>query len=121
MSESPKIIIVGGGVASFVAALTLHERLPRAQIKILSAADEDHLGGQLASWDEGGYPIEHGLHALFGFYENIIPILKKVGAYDNFTRSRKYTFVYERGKLHRFDLKTWLATYSGFTAREKLG
>jgi uncharacterized protein with NAD-binding domain and iron-sulfur cluster len=115
-----KIAIVGGGIASFVAGLTLRERLPDAAITLYSAAGETMIGGQLASWDEQGYPVEHGLHALFGFYDHILPILKKVGAYGNLTRSKEHIFVHERGAIHRFDLRTWPATYRGFTTAQKL-
>ena len=115
-----KIAIVGGGIASFVAGISLRERLPDAEITLYSAASETMIGGQLASWDELGYPIEHGLHALFGFYDHILPILKKVGAYENLTRSKEHIFVYERGAIHRFNLRTWPATYRGFTTAQKL-
>ena len=117
---APNIAIVGGGVASLVAGITLREKLPTAAITLYCAAGETMLGGQLASWDEQGYPIEHGLHALFGFYDHILPLLKKIGAYENLTRSEEHIFVRERGALHRFDLRTWLTTYRGFTAAEKM-
>jgi uncharacterized protein with NAD-binding domain and iron-sulfur cluster len=120
MHQPRRIIIAGGGIASFVAGIELRDRFPDAQIELLSAADENQIGGQLASWDENGYPIEHGLHALFGFYENILPLLKRVGADAHFARSPKHTYVYEKGKLHRFSFNTWLVTYNGFTKREKL-
>lgn len=120
MKQAPKVLIIGGGIASFVAGIELREKIPNAEITILSAANESMLGGQLASWDVDEFPIEHGLHALFGFYNHILPILKKVGADKNFTKSAKRTFVYERGKIHRFNLQTWLTTYNGFTAKEKL-
>ena len=120
MKNPPKIVIVGGGVSSFIAGILLRDQFPYAEINIYSAANTDMLGGHLASWDEDGYPIEHGLHALFGFYDNVLPILKRVGAFGNFTRSKRHTFIYERGALHQFQLNTWLATYSGFSAQEKL-
>jgi len=119
-SPALKIAIVGGGIASFVAGITLRERLPNAAITLYSAVGETMIGGQLASWNEQGYPVEHGLHALFGFYDHILPILKTIGAYENLTRSKEHVFVNERGAIHRFDLRTWPATYSGFTAAEKL-
>lgn len=114
------IAIVGGGVASFVAGITLREKLPNAAITLYSAASETMIGGQLASWKEDGYPVEHGLHALFGFYEHILPILKKIGAFENLSRSKEHIFIRERGSVHRFDLGTWPATYRGFTLAEKL-
>ena len=120
--QSPplKIAIVGGGIASLVAGITLRERLPHAAITLYTAVGETMLGGQLASWDEQGYPVEHGLHALFGFYDHILPILKKVGAYENLTRSQEHIFIRERGATHRYDLRTWPATYRGFSAAEKM-
>ena len=119
-SPSLNIAIVGGGVASFVAGITLREKLPNAVITLYSAASETMIGGQLASWNEDGYPVEHGLHALFGFYEHILPILKKIGAFENLSRSKEHIFIRERGSIHRFDLGTWPATYRGFTVAEKL-
>jgi uncharacterized protein with NAD-binding domain and iron-sulfur cluster len=119
-SPALKIAIVGGGIASFVAGITLRERLPNASITLYSAVGETMIGGQLASWNEQGYPVEHGLHALFGFYDHILPILKKIGAYENLTRSKEHIFIRERGAIHRFDLRTWPATYRGFTAAEKM-
>ena len=116
-----KIAIVGGGIASFVAGITLRETLPNAAITLYCAAGETMIGGQLASWNEQGYPVEHGLHALFGFYDHILPILKKIGAYENLTRSKEHIFIHERGAIHRFDLRTWPATYRGFTAVQKVG
>lgn len=115
-----KIAIVGGGIASFVAGITLREKLPTAAITLYSAASATMSGGQLASWNEQGYPVEHGLHALFGFYDHILPILKKIGAYENLTRSKEHIFVRERGAIHRFDLRTWPVSYRGFTAVQKL-
>jgi uncharacterized protein with NAD-binding domain and iron-sulfur cluster len=103
-----------------VAGITLRERLPNAAITLYCAVDETMLGGQLASWNEQGYPVEHGLHALFGFYDHILPLLKKIGAYENLTRSKEHIFIRERGAIHRFDLHTWLATYRGFTAAQKM-
>ena len=55
---------------------------------------------------------------LFGFYDHILPMLKKIGAYENLTRSKEYIFIHERGTIHRFDLRTWPATYRGFTVPE---
>jgi uncharacterized protein with NAD-binding domain and iron-sulfur cluster len=120
MSSAPRVLIVGGGIASFLLGIELHDRLPHAKVTIVSADDEARLGGHLASWDEGGYPIEHGLHALFGFYETALTMLERVGAMSNFTRSKPYTFVSERGGLHAFNPATWLLSYDGFGRREKL-
>ena len=118
-SPSPNIAIVGGGIASLVAGITLREKLPNAAITLYTAVGEAMIGGQLASWNEQGYPVEHGLHALFGFYDHILPILKTVGAFENLTRSKEHIFIRERDTIHRFDLRTWPATYRGLTVAQK--
>src|ERR1700761_1683943 len=107
VSPATSIAIVGGGIASLVAGITIRERLPDAAITLYSGASETMIGGQLASWNQQGYPVEHGLHALFGFYDHVIPILKRIGAYQNLTRSKEHIFVREQGAIHRFDLRTW--------------
>ena len=119
-SPSPNIAIVGGDIASLVAGIKLREKLPNAAITLYTAVGETMIGGQLASWNEHGYPVEHGLHALFGFYDHILPMLKKIGAYENLTRSKEHIFIRERGVIHRFDLRTWPATYRGLTAAQKM-
>jgi uncharacterized protein with NAD-binding domain and iron-sulfur cluster len=119
-SPSTKVAIVGGGIASFVAGIAVRERLPNAAITLYSAVGEKMIGGQLASWNEHGYPVEHGLHALFGFYDHILPILRKIGAYENLTRSKEHIFIRDQGAIRRFDLRTWPATYRGFTAAQKM-
>lgn len=120
LSGRPTVVLVGGGVSAFLAGIELRDRLPDARLVLVTADREDRLGGHLASWDEDGYPVEHGLHALFGFYETLLPTLERIGAMGNFTRSREWTFVAERGALHRFSPSTWPLTYRGFRAREKL-
>jgi len=120
MTRPKRIAIVGGGLASFVCGIELRDRLPEAEIVLYTAQCEEKTGGQLGSWTERGYPVEHGLHALFGFYDKLLPIVKRVGAEGNFTRSKSHVFVHERGRAHRFDLRTFVARYQGFSLREKL-
>jgi predicted NAD/FAD-binding protein len=47
---SLKIAIVGGGVASLVAGITLREKLPNAEITLYTAVGEAMLG---ANWRVG--------------------------------------------------------------------
>ena len=94
--------------------------IPNAEIEILTAESDELIGGQLASWSENGFPIEHGLHALFGFYTSAIPYVHRVGAFKNLTRSKDFLLVHEHGKLLRFNPRTWFASYRGFTPRQRL-
>jgi uncharacterized protein with NAD-binding domain and iron-sulfur cluster len=118
--EALRIVIVGGGIASLAAGIALKERSPRLDVDLYTAADDKLLGGQLASWDENGYPIEHGLHSLFDFYESILPLLKRADALSNFTRAPKHIFVFERGAIRKFHPRTFFLTYSGFSTSEKI-
>jgi uncharacterized protein with NAD-binding domain and iron-sulfur cluster len=116
-----RVVIVGGGVASLVAGIELRESLPRCEVEILTDVEPARLGGQVGSWDERGYPIEHGLHALFGFYDQILPLLERIGALANFTRSPSSINVHERGGVQRFRPRSWVLTYRGMSLRERLG
>lgn len=60
--SGPHVIIAGTGLSALLTGLLVMEGLPRAEITLLAAEPDRLLGGQLASWDEGGYPVEHGLH-----------------------------------------------------------
>lgn len=77
--SAPNVVIVGGGLAGLTAGVELRRQLPKANLRILCAEKANASGGHLASWDEAGYPIEHGLHALFAFYDNIHALLRRVG------------------------------------------
>jgi 15-cis-phytoene desaturase len=92
---------------------------PEFDIDLYTAADDKLLGGQLASWDEDGYPIEHGLHSLFDFYDSILPLLKRAGALGSLTRAPKHIFIFDRGAIRKFHPRTFFLTYRGFTASEK--
>jgi zeta-carotene desaturase len=118
--ETRRIVIVGGGIASLAAGIALKERSPGLDVDLYTATDGNLLGGQLASWDDNGYPIEHGLHSLFDFYESILPLLKRADALGNFTRAPKHIFVFERGAIRKFHPRTFFLTYSGFTTSEKI-
>jgi uncharacterized protein with NAD-binding domain and iron-sulfur cluster len=116
-----RVVIVGGGVSSLVAGIELRERGPACQVEIITDVEPERVGGQVGSWDENGYPIEHGLHALFGFYDQILPLLGRIGARENFTRSPNYVNVHERGAVHRFRPRSWALTYGGLTLKERFG
>src|SRR5688572_10288303 len=93
------VCIVGGGVASLLLGVALRERLPEVPVTLITADSAERLGGHLATWDEHGYPIEHGFDALFGFYDAVLPTIERLGLLENFTRSSDKVFIYEQGSL----------------------
>lgn len=114
-----RIVIVGGGIASFATAIFAHELVPGAKIQVLTDLDRERMGGHLASWDENGFAVEHGFHALFGFYEEAKKLLRKVGAFNHFKKSPQHIWIHKAGELNRFAIANPLA-YKGFDTREKL-
>ncbi|MHB8418197.1 MAG: FAD-dependent oxidoreductase [Myxococcales bacterium] len=75
----PRILIVGGGPAGLSAGVHLLEAAGRdVDVEIVSMGH--HLGGKASSWrDPEGYSIDHGFHAVFGFYEEMKSLARRAG------------------------------------------
>lgn len=101
MSRAPSVTLVGGGVATLMLGVELRSRRPDLAVTLFTADTPTHAGGHLASWNDRGYPIEHGFHALFDFYDTALALLERHGLSDRFVRGPEHFFVYERGELHR--------------------
>src|SRR5690606_41479086 len=99
--DSPGVIIIGSGIASLLLGLELRERFPAVPVRIVTADTDAHAGGHLASWDEGGYPVEHGFHALFTCYRTALDALGRHGVLASFVRAPGHFFVYQRGAVRR--------------------
>ncbi len=97
MPKRQRILVVGGGPAGLSAATHLLEQAPGSvQVELLTA--DALLGGRAASWeDERGYTIEHGLHAVFGFYRELRSLAQRAGV-DVSTALRR-----SGGIAHLFD------------------
>lgn len=124
MSQSTEnqVVIVGGGIASLATGILLHERMPRARIRLYTDMNQDLLGGHLLSWDEGGFAAEHGFHVLFGFYEETLALLDKTGVMENLIRSPNHSHILHRTGHSQDVLKftPWNPlAYRGFSLREK--
>lgn len=98
---TPSVTLVGGGVATLMLGVELRARRPDLSVTLFTADTPTHAGGHLASWNEQGYPVEHGFHALFDFYDTALALLERHGLSDGFVRGPEHFFVYERGALHR--------------------
>ena len=90
MAEKQKVAILGGGVASIVAAFELtstEELRKRYEVTIYQLGWR--LGGKCASGRSAEYGQrieEHGLHVWFGFYENAFRVMRE--AYAELRRPR---------------------------------
>ncbi|MGE4234621.1 MAG: FAD-dependent oxidoreductase [Bacteriovoracia bacterium] len=114
-----KIAIIGGGVTSLAAGIFLRDSFPKASIELYTDVIRDTMGGHLSSWNENGYSVEHGFHALFGFYDQALQLVERVGALDNFEKSPEHVFVYHNKRIRKFDTNRVLS-FNGFTLRERV-
>jgi zeta-carotene desaturase len=80
-TSKKKIAVFGGGVAGLATAIHLIDK----GFDVELYEKRDVLGGKVSTWkDKDGDSIESGLHIVFGGYEELQRILKKVGAENNY-------------------------------------
>ena len=78
-AKRPRILIIGAGPAGLSAGVHLLEAAGDS-IDVEIIAMGHHLGGKAASWrDPQGYSIDHGFHAVFGFYEEMKALARRAG------------------------------------------
>jgi zeta-carotene desaturase len=76
-----KVAIFGGGVAGLSTAIHLIDR--GYQVELYEKRNV--LGGKVSAWkDKDNDTIESGLHIVFGGYEELQRLLKKIGAENNY-------------------------------------
>jgi uncharacterized protein with NAD-binding domain and iron-sulfur cluster len=123
------VLVVGAGPAGLAAAARLVERGgEKLDVRLVTAGH--HLGGKAASWrDDAGRLIDHGQHAVFGFYDSMRELLAWAGVDSraHLVSNEGVTAVYEARdqKLHelkatRNALRTIINCfgYTGLTWRE---
>jgi len=106
-NSSPKVIIIGGGVAGLSAA---HELLKRGFRVTIIEKSPDYFGGKARSVsqqpEEADFllPAEHGFRFFPGFYGNITQTMKEIplaggkSVYDNLVPVPYYTFLFTDGR-----------------------
>lgn len=69
------VVVVGSGLAGMAAA----HRLAKAGRRVLVLEAGAVLGGRTSSWDDGGMPVDSGLHKFLGIYRALPALLRDVG------------------------------------------
>lgn len=122
-----KVAIAGGGLAGLACAVELVD----AGHEVILLEKRPVLGGKVSSWKDGdGDSIESGVHIFFGCYKQLLPFLKRVGAYQNI-KWKDHTILLAQpgGKTVRLHFPNLPAPFSGiiafsntdlFTWKEKL-
>jgi hypothetical protein len=95
----PRVTIVGGGLAALLLGNELLRRRPELEVRLVTEESPSRCGGHLASWSEGGYPVEHGFHALFSCYDTARCLLENHGLFEQFVPGPAHFFVYRDGAL----------------------
>lgn len=95
----PQVIVVGAGLAGLTAALHLAERGVRV---LVLEADPDRVGGRLkggptVTVEQNGrtweFPSEHGIHGIWGQYNNLRALLDRHSIDPGFVRARKEAWI----------------------------
>ncbi|MCH2108707.1 MAG: lycopene cyclase domain-containing protein [Polyangiaceae bacterium] len=89
--EGPHITVIGGGLAGITAA----ERLANRGLQVTLIEKNPYLGGKIAAWTEDlgdgqQSAIEHGFHAYFNHYYNLMRWLKELDLTKNLAPISSY-------------------------------
>lgn len=100
MGSSPRIVIVGGGLAGMAAAVALESA--GASVTLIEARKS--LGGRATSFEDPqtGEVLDNCQHVLLGCCTNLLDFYRRIGVSDRIQYERIVHFVDERGQ--RFDL-----------------
>lgn len=107
LSEPKKVAVVGGGIAGIASAAALSER----GFSVSLFERENFLGGKVGSWEfeSKGEKLrtEHGFHAFFRQYYNLLDFLKEIGAHKHLISIDDYVLLYENKQKQGFkDVET---------------
>lgn len=96
------VAVVGGGLAGISAASQLAER----GFAVTLFEKETYLGGKVGAWtfESAGETLhmEHGFHAFFRQYYNLLDYLKHIGAHKNLIPIEDYVILFGKGERQGF-------------------
>ncbi|MEZ5002894.1 MAG: FAD-dependent oxidoreductase [Chitinophagales bacterium] len=102
LSTPRKVAVIGGGIAGIASASALSER--GFEVHLFEKAN--YLGGKVGSWtfESNGETLrtEHGFHAFFKQYYNLLAFLKKIGADQHLIPIDDYVLLYENNQKQGF-------------------
>ena len=103
LSAPKRVLVVGAGLGGIGAAANLAER--GFSVTLVDSAS--YLGGKIGAWTEQGksgdmLPVEHGFHAFFHHYYNLMDFLGRVGARRTFTTIDDYSILGQKGEVWGF-------------------
>jgi zeta-carotene desaturase len=110
-----RVAIIGAGLAGLATAVDLADAGCEVQI----FESRPFVGGKVSSWvDEDGNHIEMGLHVFFGNYNQLLKLMKKMGAFENLLpKEHIHTFINKGGQIGALDFRFFIgAPFNGLKA-----
>ncbi len=102
LSGAKKVAVIGGGIAGISASSNLAER----GFQVTLFEKEHYLGGKLGAWtfESNGETLhmEHGFHAFFRQYYNLLDFMKRLGIYENLIPIDDYVILFGKGEKQGF-------------------
>ncbi|MBD2432062.1 MULTISPECIES: 9,9'-di-cis-zeta-carotene desaturase [Fischerella] len=110
-----RVAIIGAGLAGLATAVDLADAGCEVQI----FESRPFVGGKVSSWvDEDGNHIEMGLHVFFGNYNQLLKLMKKMGAFENLLpKEHIHNFINKGGQIGALDFRFFMgAPFNGLKA-----
>ncbi|TBR58795.1 9,9'-di-cis-zeta-carotene desaturase [Westiellopsis prolifica IICB1] len=110
-----RVAIIGAGLAGLATAVDLADAGCEVQI----FESRPFVGGKVSSWVDGdGNHIEMGLHVFFGNYNQLLKLMKKMGAFENLLpKEHIHNFINKGGKTGALDFRFFMgAPFNGLKA-----
>ncbi|MEZ5007221.1 MAG: FAD-dependent oxidoreductase [Chitinophagales bacterium] len=102
LNTKRKVAVIGGGIAGISSTAALSER----GFDVHLYERDNFLGGKVGSWtfDSNGETLrtEHGFHAFFRQYYNLLEFLKKIGADKHLIPIDDYVLLFEDNQKQGF-------------------
>lgn len=102
LSNKKRVAVIGGGIAGIASAATLAQK--GFVVDLYEKAN--FLGGKVGSWEfeSKGETLrtEHGFHAFFRQYYNLLDFLKEIGAAKHLIPIDDYVILFEDNKKQGF-------------------